>query len=288
MVTQVHELSIDTINCSNNVRVNGENLDHVNVLAQVEIELPPILVHRKTMRVIDGMHRLRAAAARGDTTIMVQLFDGDENEAFIRGVEANIAHGMPLTLADRKVATRRIIAMYPQWSDRRIAAVTGLSHKTVGTVRRLSTGEIPQLDARIGLDGRVRNVRERANEGPDEPPVGEQPATPDSPADAGTGLDMQRSNRDRAANDRILDRPTVVRNLRADPSLRFTEAGRALLRWLDACPNSPLEIEELVKRVPDHCVNLIIAFALKNSEDWQSFAAELGRRERFKSLGAFG
>ena len=52
-------------------RLAGENLEHVQLLAVVQ-GLPPILVHRSTMRVIDGMHRLRAAKLRGDETIAVR------------------------------------------------------------------------------------------------------------------------------------------------------------------------------------------------------------------------
>src|SRR5947199_10633529 len=48
-------------------RVAGENPEHVQLLAAAR-NLPPILVHRSTMRVIDGMHRLRAARLRGDET----------------------------------------------------------------------------------------------------------------------------------------------------------------------------------------------------------------------------
>jgi hypothetical protein len=62
------------------------------------------------MRVIDGMHRLRAAQLRGDHGVEVKFFDGDADEAFIAAVRANITHGLPLTLADRKAAAQRILA----------------------------------------------------------------------------------------------------------------------------------------------------------------------------------
>ena len=68
----------------------------------------------------------------------------------------HVEHGMPLTRADRKAAAQRIVMIRPQWSDRAIAAVGGLSAKTVGAIRRRSTEEIPQSNARLGGDGRVR------------------------------------------------------------------------------------------------------------------------------------
>src|SRR5215475_12583633 len=95
-------------------RLTGENPEHVQLLAAAQ-GLPPILVHRSTMRVIDGMHRLRAAKLRGDRTIFVKFFEGDDGEAFLLSVDANIKHGLPLSLADREAAASRILALYQQW-----------------------------------------------------------------------------------------------------------------------------------------------------------------------------
>src|SRR5262245_51146343 len=66
-------------------RLSGENETHAWLLAETEAALPPIVVHRETMRVIDGMHRLRAAVLRGQKTIAVKFFEGDEKDAFVFG-----------------------------------------------------------------------------------------------------------------------------------------------------------------------------------------------------------
>ncbi|MEV0372122.1 hypothetical protein AB0I10_20205 [Streptomyces sp. NPDC050636] len=47
-------------------RTAGESSDHVRKLAELTTPLPPIVVHRPTMRVVDGMHRVRAAVLRGE------------------------------------------------------------------------------------------------------------------------------------------------------------------------------------------------------------------------------
>ncbi|MEV0401520.1 ParB N-terminal domain-containing protein [Actinoallomurus sp. NPDC050550] len=153
----VHRVLIGSLRPADSPRLRGEDREHVVRLAGVETPLPPILVHRPTMRVIDGMHRLRAAMLRGDTEIEAVFFDGSAAEAFARAVELNVAHGLPLTLADRRAAAARILAAEPQASDRRIAARTGLSARTVASVRR-STPQIPQTNARVGTDGRARPV----------------------------------------------------------------------------------------------------------------------------------
>ena len=45
--------------------VVSRDLCHVETLIASETELPPIIVHRLTMRVIDGMHRLLAVQRLG-------------------------------------------------------------------------------------------------------------------------------------------------------------------------------------------------------------------------------
>jgi ParB-like chromosome segregation protein Spo0J len=121
----------------------------------MDAQLPPVLVDRRSMRVIDGMHRLLAASLQGRDTIEVKFFDGSSQDAFLHAVEANVTHGLPLSQADRRAATERIIESHPHLSDRAIAQLAGLSAKTVGGIRRRSA-TVPQVSARVGKDGKVR------------------------------------------------------------------------------------------------------------------------------------
>lgn len=136
-----------------------EDPAHVRLLAEAESALEPILVHHPSMRVIDGVHRMRAAVLRGQTEITARLFDGSEEDAFVLSVQLNVRHGLPLTLSERKAAARRILGSHPYWSDRAIAERTGLSAKTVGKVRRRLDGEVLHLGARLGRDGKIRPLR---------------------------------------------------------------------------------------------------------------------------------
>lgn len=147
---------VDSLLPADSPRSRGEEDEHIQRLAECGEDLPPILVQQGTMRVIDGMHRLRAAILNGRRSIEVEFFDGDDEEAFIRAVEQNVAHGLPLTLADRKDAATRILGFRPALSDRSVAYMTGLSPKTVGAIRACPLEEIPRLDARQGRDGRLR------------------------------------------------------------------------------------------------------------------------------------
>jgi len=140
------------------VRVEGVSEQHVAALARTLDRLPPIVLHRATMQVIDGAHRIHAARRRGQVEIDAVFFDGTSVEALLLAIRLNHRHGLPLTREDRRAAVARIIADAPAWSDRRIAALAGVSPKTVTSVRQRSTAETPHLDARIGLDGRIRPV----------------------------------------------------------------------------------------------------------------------------------
>ncbi|MFE3073980.1 ParB/RepB/Spo0J family partition protein [Streptomyces sp. NPDC059247] len=116
-------------------RLLGLDEGHARALAESGTEFEPILVHRDTGRVVDGMHRLRAAVLRGEHRITVRHVDGASSDLFIQSVRANTGHGLPLTPGDRRAAVLRILTTHPHWSDRAIAAVTGVSPKTVGVVR---------------------------------------------------------------------------------------------------------------------------------------------------------
>lgn len=151
-------VAIDSLREADSPRRSGEDMEHIHALAQSESPLPPIVVCRSTMRVIDGMHRLRAAKMRGESMIEVRLFDGDRARAFLLAVRSNVAHGLPLSLTDRKAAASRIIESYPEMSNRMIALATGLSAKTVTGIRGCPTGADSQSDSRVGRDGRTRPV----------------------------------------------------------------------------------------------------------------------------------
>ncbi|MFF4760319.1 streptomycin biosynthesis protein [Streptomyces sp. NPDC001292] len=154
----VVEVELSSLRLAGSPRLSGERPEHVHVLAAAQSPLPPITVHRPTMRVIDGFHRLKAARLRGEDRIAVRFFDGDEAEAFVLAVQLNVTHGLPLALADRKRAAERIIVSHPQWSDRKVASVTGISPGTVGDIRRRIVQGVESDVRRIGRDGRLRPV----------------------------------------------------------------------------------------------------------------------------------
>jgi ParB-like chromosome segregation protein Spo0J len=306
----VVEVPIDRLSIADSPRISGESPEHVRALAAAETRLPPIIVHRATMRVIDGVHRLRVAEIRRQEKIAVQFFDGDDEDAFVLAVKANITHGLPLSLADRKLAASRVIASHPQWSDRMIASVTGISAKTVAELRDRRPGAPDRHDVRIGRDGRVRpidgsqgrliaselladnpglslrrvaqlagispetarDVRNRLRRGED-PLLRVTSGPRPEPKDAKE--EAQRPNTGRVAISRrpgSQNRAAVVQRLRADPALRLTETGRTLLGLLHVHTLKAEEWKRVVDNIPPHCGDTIARLARECAEMWITLA----------------
>ncbi|MDA8295250.1 MAG: ParB/RepB/Spo0J family partition protein [Actinomycetota bacterium] len=122
-------------------------------------ELAPIVVSRDEHQLIDGQHRLAAAIARGDKYIeIVELDVRDELDALEHSARANAHHGLPLTTADRRALVRAILLRAPEWSDRRVATIAGVSPTTAGAVRQRlqDEGSVQTGQFRVGRDARTR------------------------------------------------------------------------------------------------------------------------------------
>jgi ParB-like chromosome segregation protein Spo0J len=302
-----HLVRLSALMPADSPRLRGENLTHIQMLAEHEGPLPPILVHRATMRVIDGMHRLGAARLRGQQTIEVRFFDGTEDEAFVLAVKTNISHGLPLSRADRDAAVERIMAAHPRWSDRAIAVSMGLSPTTVAAIRRRTTDDHYSAQVRIGRDGRARpinaadgrrragrviaenpgaslreiakaagispstarDVRERMLRGDDPVPSRQQARSTRSAV--WQGAEPRGHARQRLG----LNQAATLQNLKKDPSLRLAESGRTLLRWLYTHSLKPGEWRPLLGVTPPHCAYLIASLARDCAQEWLDFADQL-------------
>lgn len=152
----VTRVPTDTLAVGSSPRLEGEDSAYARTLAMTEGVLPPILVHHPTMRVIDGGHRLAAARLAGRDDIAVRLFHGSVEQADLLSVACNIIHGRPLSTSDRVFAAGRIVGNHPDWSDRSIASLTGLSAYRVAQIRKDGGSESSSGDTRVGQDGRVR------------------------------------------------------------------------------------------------------------------------------------
>jgi hypothetical protein len=316
---EVTVIPIDALQGCYSPRVNGLNQEHVRVLSESPTEFPPILVHRPSMRVIDGMHRLCVARARHQSDVAVRFFGGDEHDAFILAVRTNITHGLPLSLADREAAAARVLALRPYASDRSVAVDTGLSPGTVSSIRRRTFANHADAPVRIGRDGRVRPVdhaeRRRAAsevvaERPDAPlreiaqiagvsPAtardvrdrmrrGDDPLLPNrrgnvpladaAPAPASSTRPGGASRAPSTATDDSRDVGVLLQALCKDPSLRLSDRGRTMLRWLNTKAGGLSTWPDLINDAPPHCMYILVDIASRSADEWLALAAHLRQR----------
>ncbi|MGH3240642.1 MAG: ParB/RepB/Spo0J family partition protein [Spirillospora sp.] len=298
-LSAVTTVLIDSLLPADSPRAGQLDLQHVRKLMAVR-KLPPIIVHRPTMRVIDGMHRVQATVLMDRTEIEARFFDGTIEDAFVLAVRMNIRHGLQLSRTQRSAAAKRIMVLRPDWSNRVVAAVSGLSAKTVAEIRRRASDEIPQLPTRVGLDGRVRPVngaegRRRAAEFIRANP---RASLREIASAAGVSVGTARNVRHQdnrmppgncavpdgsgsPANDQAGERQPRRRHADAltvlykDPSLRQSESGRQLLRLLDNGALSAVRRDEVIAKLPPHSRSAILAAIRQCMQTWHEFGERL-------------
>jgi ParB-like chromosome segregation protein Spo0J len=305
----VEDLPVETVSLARlgaalPVRVRTEDTAHTRLLADAGEDVPPILVHRPTLRVIDGTHRVRAAVLNGLHSIGARFFDGPEHDAYLLAVAANVRHGLPLTADERQQAAVRIAAQHPDWSNRAVAAVAGTSPHRVARIRR-ADGTAPRA-ATVGLDGRsrpvdpsagrrraaelmlanpefsIREVARRAAISPstaadvkarlrsDEDPLPQRVRAAEAEA-APAGRDEPRTGEDMDA---------LFNALCRDPSLRFSESGRMLLRMFESCARVKRQHEQIVHNLPAHCAETAQELLLGYVDWWRSMAEDLATAQQ--------
>jgi len=160
----VVRIALDALNSGPSPREQQLCEHHVSVLSETCDNWPPILVRSRDHIIVDGHHRVAAARRLGLQFVAAVLFDGSDEEAYVKAVSRNIGHGLALSVSERRTAALGILRRHPDWSDRRISAICGLSPTTIANVRRSTPDPCRDLpseqtgDRRVGTDGRRRPV----------------------------------------------------------------------------------------------------------------------------------
>jgi hypothetical protein len=290
------DVRLDSLDFGFSPRTSPHDPDHVSALADVLPELPPILVHKPSMRVIDGEHRVVAARALGHLCIPTSFFEGDEFEAEVEAVRRNTVHGKPLTHDERQTAAIRILRRTAEWSDRRIALVCGLSPKTIARLRVTAAGSTeddPQMTLRVGRDGRKRpvnpvEVRQRVAEAfLADPTASIRGVAQRTGAARGTVRDVH--NRLQAGDDILPPRFAQEGgadgqgrpDTKEDPSFDARQDAREFADWFEAHRlSSNAEWERFVAAIPVSRIYDIADEAHRCSDIWRNFASALEDRVR--------
>jgi ParB-like chromosome segregation protein Spo0J len=321
------------------LRQDGTSAAHVRLLADAagSVKLPSILVQRQGLRIIDGLHRVEVAKLRNEWTISARIVDCTDEEALVLAVKSNTLHGLPLTRSDRISSAKRILTAHSDWSDRAVAGITGLSAKSIASLRNSSTSDIQFSGKRLGRDGKRRPVmpgegRQRATEYiRTHPEASLREVSRETDVSLGTAHDVRERLR-REANDpqpaqgaapggaahhtgptlhpagRTPDEPAAAAiskappsptsihrvagaynpagfawpeisvKLARDPAIRYTEGGRAFLRWMAVHSMQADEWQEFIDAIPQHWVEDVRRIANGMSEEWRQFAERLGHK----------
>jgi hypothetical protein len=85
--------------------VDWSHVEMIEQALEAGAELPPLVICRKSRRVVDGMHRLNALIRQYGNDHPVDVLEknyGSDRELFLDSIRFNAKHGAPLTRSDRR------------------------------------------------------------------------------------------------------------------------------------------------------------------------------------------
>src|SRR5690606_33649878 len=131
------------------------DVDHDTVERYAESfdELPPITVQARTFALVDGRHRLEAAARAGSDFIKARFADIPDDELALRAFEANLNHGLPYRTSERIKGLKLMLRHYPEMSNGQLVRRLGLSYETVAKYRA-QVEAAANVTTRVGADGK--------------------------------------------------------------------------------------------------------------------------------------
>jgi hypothetical protein len=101
---------------------------------------PPVIVcyDGDTYWCADGFHRVKAARKAGKAAIAAKVYEGGKDDALLRSVGANVAHGIRRTNKDKRRAVTILLRheVWGKWGVREIARRAGVTHPTVTAVKK--------------------------------------------------------------------------------------------------------------------------------------------------------
>ena len=216
----------------------------------------------------------------------------------------------PIVPSEGRRRAAEYINAHPDASLREVARETDVSLGTVHDVReRIRRGEDQHGHVPAGPARRAAAQAELASPGGPDPvttepaptgPAPMGPATmgpvPTGPAPTGPAM-MRAATTGPAPVGSVMTSPpvraihaaaargaprvawsAVAAKLAGDPTIRYTEGGRAFLRWMSGHSMQSDEWREFVDAIPQHWLDEVSRIAVSMSEEWRQFADRLGNK----------
>jgi len=275
------------------LRLGPPNAGHVGTLVQLNGSWSPILVSAHDYTIVDGHHRYLAARELGHSQIYCYLFVGGGEAAFLEALRLNSRQGLALTLKEREHAAQRVLEAHPDWSDRRIGGLCGLSPTTVGRLRLLVARPAVhpgQMDGRIGRDERIRPLdsgalRRRVTQALTARPGASlreiavlSRCSPETVRAVRRAMDSGDEGEVRDAAPKSPPPPSKPRSERIDPAFASTDEGAAFSAWFAKTAVGEQDWQGHVDHIPLSRIYEVADMALRRSEAWREFARAVEAR----------
>ena len=150
-------VAVSAVASDHPLRTSGVSAHRVTALCERPDAWLPILVSARTNHVIDGLHRLAAAERIGVTIVRAEFFHGSPAQEVCEFIRRN-GDAFDLSREHRQQALREVLDEHPEWADRRISEMCGMSPKAVARVRQRIVCGDAGTTSRVGRDGRSRPV----------------------------------------------------------------------------------------------------------------------------------
>jgi hypothetical protein len=207
---------------------------------------------------------------------------GSDSELLIVAIQANAAHGRPLSLTDRKEAAVRLLSLAPDMSDRAVAEICGLSPTTTGLLR---ASIVPGGESyfRRGKDGRVRGPRKLPIAPTERGTAGSTRSDTDSRLDqSGPPRSVDRARLPIAQRESAdhPNRSTRSESLLTDAAFHASPQLERFATWFDDHRITQQEATFAFSLIPKSRLYEVSAEARSRAIFWQEMATELERLAR--------
>ncbi|MFD4497586.1 helix-turn-helix domain-containing protein [Streptomyces sp. NPDC058486] len=163
----------------------------------------------------------------------------------------------PADMPERREKARSLLTERPRATLREVAQEAGVSVSTAHRLRRELRSGTPDTDAYpapLVVAGSARCP----------------------------GLVSRQAPADLTARGTARVRVRAMDVLSNDPSLRFTDSGRALLRWLNGQAHGLAAGEQLLAAVPPHCAGALTEVVSHYAREWERLATGLQQTDPVK------